>query len=181
MWVFAPFGILMPALRPPHTVAPNDDRVLQVRARRRKDLQILKDKYMPELGEIFQLPNTDYEWRAYCTLEQWGAALAKIGMDIDYVKFKEQSEKKYGDRQLYSLYNRLWSVIFGALSSKKHQDDYWSGALYSGTDTEVAHSWDDFDAELPVRHANGNIDHSHCTHGNSRNARARCRRRHHRS
>lgn len=144
MWVCTSFGILMPGLRPPHTVEPGDTKVLQVRARRKKDLEILRDKYMGDtLGEIFSLPHTDYEWRAYSTLEDWGKALAQIAMDIDYVKFKETAETKFHDKDLHDAYMSMWGTIFSKLGSWKRfkSDSGWSlsgqvgkyGSTYGGT------------------------------------------------
>jgi hypothetical protein len=134
MWVMTSWGVLMPGLRPDGTIPEGDNRVLQVRARRKKDLEMLKEKYMgDELGDIISLAHTDYEWRAYCTLEAWGRALGQIGADIDYVKFKETAEKKYDDHQLHSLYLSVWSTIFARLSTEDHQNDYWSaGTSYYG-------------------------------------------------
>ncbi len=126
MWVMTSFGIFMPGLRPEGTVSEGDDRVLQVRARRKVDLERLRDLYMgDELGESISLAHTDYEWRAYCTLEAWGRALAKIGEDIDYVKFKETAEKKFNDHDLHGAYLKIWSSLFSHFSTKDHQDDYW--------------------------------------------------------
>jgi hypothetical protein len=133
MWVMTSWGVLMPGLRPEGTIPEGDNRVLQVRARRKKDLEMLRDKYMgDELGDIISLPHTDYEWRAYSTLEAWGRALAKIGEDIDYVKFKETAEKVYDDHDLHGLYLSVWSTIFAKLSTQQHQDDYWSAGSYYG-------------------------------------------------
>lgn len=213
MWVCAPCGMYMPALRPPHTVPCDDDRLLQIRSRRIIDLRRLKAEYLPELGDIIELKYTDYEYRAYCTHEQWAAALAKMAMDIDYVKFKEQSEKKYNDTELHNTYVRMWGTVFSALSSKKHQSTYWSSARTKGKGKGKKHlsvvesHWPDvtqpidwgtpktthsdlisdeeldaltrgWDNDLPtvIRMPNGNIDHSYCSHANSRNARRRCQR-----
>ena len=133
MWVCTSWGVLMPGLRPEGTVKEGDDKVLQIRARRKKDLEMLRDKYMKDdLGAIFSLPGTDYEWRAYSTLESWGSALGKIGADIDYVKFKETAEKVYNDHELHSLYLSMWSTIFSHLSTVQHQDDYWSSGTGTG-------------------------------------------------
>lgn len=130
MWVCTSFGVLMPGLRPAHTVPEGDNRTLQVRARRKKDLEILREKYMgDDLTESIALPHTDYEWRAYCTPQAWGRALAKIGEDIDYVKFKETAETKYKDKDLHDLYLSMWATIFSHLSTTTHQADYWSGGL----------------------------------------------------
>ena len=127
MWVMTSFGVLMPSVRPEGTVPEGDDRLIQVRARRMRELRILKAEYLPELGPIVEIPYSDYEYRAYCTHAQWAAALAKISMDIDYTKFKPTTETKYQDRQLHSLYNRIWSVFFSEISTREHQDRYLYG------------------------------------------------------
>lgn len=131
MWVMTSFGIFMPGLRPEHTVPEGDNRVLQVRARRKIDLERLRDIYMgDDLGDSISLAHTDYEWRAYCTLEAWGRALAKIAMDIDYVKFKETAEKKFDDHDLHGAYLKIWSSLFSHFSTPAHQDDYWGSSVY---------------------------------------------------
>jgi hypothetical protein len=133
MWVMTSFGVLMPGLRPEGKIPEGDNRTLQVRARRKKDLEILKSKYMgDELGDPIALPYTDYEWRAYCTPEAWGRALAKIGSSIDYVKFKETAESKFHDKELHDLYLSIWSTIFHHLSEPEHQTSYWSSGTGTG-------------------------------------------------
>lgn len=116
MWVFTPFGILMPGRRPDGTIPEGDERTLQIRARDRRHLEILRDEYMgDELGEIIHLPNTDYQFRAYCTPMAWATACAHLALrNVEYVKFKEQTEVQYGDRKLHNLYTRIWGVIFEA-------------------------------------------------------------------
>ena len=246
-------GMYMPALRPPHTVPADDDRLLQIRSRRRVDLDRLRRELLPELGETIHLPHTDYEYRAYCTHEQWARALAQAALDIDYVKFKEQAEKKYKDHKLHSVYTAMWYTVFSKMSTKSHQNDYWStqdqlirggkrgknrkagesrwsaeatdstgkrwwedaadpgprtrtpilrdliDSQYPGLgitpddvdritgqrgysgDAEIDKVIEDWDNqpgnEVPVtRRPDGSIDHSHCSHENSKNARRRCRR-----
>jgi hypothetical protein len=129
MWLCTPFGMFMPALRPAGTIPAGDSRLLQIRSRRRIDLERLRSQYLPELGPTIQLPHTDYEYRAYCTHEQWASALARMALDIDYVKFKEQAEKQYGDHQLHHTYTAMWGTVFRKLSTKQHQQDYW-GQFY---------------------------------------------------
>jgi hypothetical protein len=197
MWVFTPFGILMPGLRPKHTVPAGDDRLLQVRARRIQDLEILRARYMPGMGDIIRLPHTDYQFRAYCTHEQWAAALAGMAMDIDYVKFKEQTEKKYGDRKLHDLYTKLWFSIFSAFPKGSSYDrptpKSWSYTTTSyrtppatqrptQTDFMSVDDYrdilDDWDKDVPpTLRPSGKMDHSDCDHARTRNARRRCRNR----
>lgn len=202
MWVCTPLGMFMPALRPPNTVPCDDDRLLQIRSRRIVDLRRLKSEYLPELGDIIELRHTDYEYRAYCTHEQWANAMAKMSMDIDYVKFKEQSERKYGDKKLHDVYTAMWGTVFRLMSTARHQSDYWGAyrtpararnlvgrdaapIVWSGTTdrdeerdllTEIPAEWD---IEVPTvtRYPSGKIDHSHCDHAQSKAAKRRCTRR----
>lgn len=251
-WICLPMGMYMPALRPPHTVPEGDNRLLQIRSRRKIDLERLRNELLPELGPTIRIPHTDYEFRAYCTHEQWASAMAKAAMQIDYVKFKDQAEKVYGDVQLHNCYVAMWSTVFSKLSTKAHQRDYWSwqadalkdskgkgkgkhrkagdsrwsaeatsptgkrwwedldegprtrndtpllrdlvdsrfgitgddiqrfgGRGFSG-DPEIDKVLEDWDKqpgnEIPVtRRPDGSIDHSHCSHANTSNARRRCR------
>lgn len=200
MWICTPFALLMPSLRPANTVPAGDNRLIQVRARRRIDLTRFRDLYMPELGEIIEIPHTDYEVRAYCTHEQLAAAVAKVVMDIDFVKFKPTTER-FKDHQLHNAYNAMWGAAFRILSTKKHQREYWGleAARYRRSSTGrgritpptidwsdieddeklsdlVPKSWDD---EVPTvtRMPNGNIDHSFCDHSATKSARRRCRER----
>jgi hypothetical protein len=114
MWIMTSFGILMPSVRPADLVPEGDDRVLQIRARRRRDIDILRDRYMPTLDVTIHIPNTDYEYRAYCTREAWAAALVAMSEDIDYTKFKPTTEDKFKDKALHALYNRIWGVVLDA-------------------------------------------------------------------
>lgn len=132
MWVMTSFGILMPAIRPPKTVNPGDERTLQIRARRTGDLDILRARYMPTtLGPTIETPKMDYECRAYCTPHAFALALAAISLEIDYTKFKPTTEDKFGDRELHDCYNAIWSAVMGGLSTAKHRYTYWGG--YQGT------------------------------------------------
>lgn len=132
------FGILMPSLRPASTVPAGDNRIMQIRTRRARDLEILRTEYMKEtLGPTVYMRNTDYEYRAYCTPEAWADAMARMSLDIDYTKFKPTTER-YHDSQLHNLYNRLWGIIFSTLSTTKHQNDYW-GLTNRNTRKSVKH------------------------------------------
>jgi hypothetical protein len=114
MFVGTYFGLFMPGLRPNK---PTDDpRDLQVRSRRAVDLDRLRELYLPELGETLALKGHDYQFRAYCTREQWGEALKRIALDIDYTKFKDSPVKSgFRDHKLSSVYMRIWSATLNAL------------------------------------------------------------------
>lgn len=123
MWVFASFGLLMPSTRPTKYTPAWDDRKLQIRARRAKDLDILRAKYMSDsLGETIHTPDKDYEYRAYCTHEAWAIGLMKMSLDINYDKFKPTANR---DHVYHTVLNSIWSVVINGLSTKKHQQEYW--------------------------------------------------------
>lgn len=127
MWIATSYGFLMPAIRPPKTVAKDDDRTLQVRARRPKDLDILRAEYMKgKLGPTVHTPKFDYEYRAYCTPEAFALAVARMIVEIDYLKFKPTTDR-YEDNELHDMYNSMWGTILSHLSSKSHQHYYWTG------------------------------------------------------
>ncbi len=202
MWIMTSFGILMPSVRPAGTIPPGDERHIQVRARRRKDLEILKAEYMGDkLGEIQALVGTDYEYRAYCTRVDWAETMAKMSLDIDYTKFKPTTDR-YKDHSLHALYLSMWGMILNRLSTKEYQTAYWRGEfsrpaqrrtgdtrrwlreegqpdvrdedyLLDAIDTSDV---DDLSAGPDLR-PNGTLDHSSCSHGGGNASRKRCRRR----
>jgi hypothetical protein len=203
MWICTSFGILMPSVRPAGTIPQDDDRVMQIRARRRQDLEILKAEYMGDtLGEIQALVGTDYEYRAYCTRADWATAMAQMSLDIDYTKFKPTTDR-YKDHRLHTLYLRMWGAIMHELSTKSYQEAYWRGEFTGPTVQrrkgstrrwwQEEHQPDVRDVEDdllkidtsdvddlttgPDLRPNGTFDHSMCSHGGGNAARKRCRRR----
>jgi len=194
MWIMTSFGVLMPSVRPTGTMDPDDDRVIQVRVRVRKHLEILRDEYMKDtLGDIIFMKDTDYEYRAYCTRAAWAQAMANMSLDIDYTKFKPTTER-YKDGKLHSFYNRVWSVFFAEFSTTEHQRSYWgvdekkwnrglrsfnktTTMVVEEEYTNVDTSDVDMLTEGPDLMPNGRLDHTFCAHSNTNTSRKRCRRR----
>jgi hypothetical protein len=146
MWIMTPFGILMPAVRPADTIEPGDEMTMQVRSRRKKDLEILRDKYMGDkLGPIMHTPKFDYNYRAYCRPADFAAATSQMVLDVDYLKFKPTTESKYGDKSLHDVYNSIWGTVCrlgtpyeglygkGTYGSKKYKGRY--GGSYTWTES----------------------------------------------
>jgi hypothetical protein len=113
MWIMTHFGILMPSLRPEDTVLPGDNRLIQIRARRAKDLNYLRDHYAPYLGATLFIGDTDYQYRAYCTHRELADITSQLALEIDYVKFKPTTDR-HNDKPLHDLYNRIWSDVLDA-------------------------------------------------------------------
>lgn len=116
MIVATHMGMYMPALRPDwQKCIEAGEPELQVRSRRRVDLlnlRALAQEYAICIGEVIQLPKTDYQFRLYCTREDWGRLLVLFADDIDYTKFKDTPEKKHGDKKLKQCYEAMWSAVF---------------------------------------------------------------------
>ena len=118
MWIMTSFGAFFPAMRPANTIAPGDEQVLQIRARRRIDLTRLRRHYMPDLGPTYALPDSDYEVRANCTRSGLASALVRISLDVDYEKFKPTTDL-WGDDQLHRAYLRVWGVLLETLGRRR--------------------------------------------------------------
>lgn len=111
MWIMTGFGILMPAIRPPKTIARGDLRTMQVRTRRAKDLDIFRAQYCPTLGPTIATPEMDYNYRAYVTPDALALGIQRAVLAIDYLKFKPSTEDRYGDSELHDVYNAIWSTV----------------------------------------------------------------------
>lgn len=127
MWVFAPFGLLMPAAVPMDKADPiftEDGKYdLQVRGRLAEHLRYFMDNYMPAgtFHPVIELtPGMDYNVRFYTTREAFAEGMAKAIADIDYKKFKPTAEtknedgtNKYGkNAALYhSVLNSMWGTV----------------------------------------------------------------------
>lgn len=137
-------GLFMPALRPDWESLEEGQPELQIRSRRKIDLLNLR-RFMAEhgqtLGEPFQIPRTDYQWRAYTTRYEWGIALADLAMDIDYTKFKDTPEKKHGDRKLTEAYGAIWNATLrsfptGSVYSTRGRISYTQPLQRGKTETQ---------------------------------------------
>ncbi len=109
MWLFTTIGFFSVTR---DTSTPNSKR-LQVRARVKGDLDLLRSSFLPELTPTIQLPARDYPYRGYCSKEQMGAAMLEISMAIDYTNFKSEVTRKQGLAR-EQLYHQVWSVMNNA-------------------------------------------------------------------
>ena len=103
MWLITTFGFFS-------VVQKHGTDHLTVRARVAADLDALRDRYLPELGETITGAGTDYAHRATCSHAAFAAAQVKIALDIDYGNFKNQVAQTQGGARA-KLYSELWSVL----------------------------------------------------------------------
>jgi hypothetical protein len=114
MMIGTSFGVFYPTLRLPNKTPVGDLRNVQIRARRRRDLVLLKELHLPELSDPVALKDSDYQFRAYCTSEQLAAGLADIALKMNYTAFKHTPKDQCNDDALFHLYERIWSVHLAA-------------------------------------------------------------------
>lgn len=102
MWVMTKVGFFS-------AVYDDAEDKLVLRARVGADLDDLREQYLPDLSPswIDIEGIRDYPYRAWCTAEQWGAALAKLAVDIDYTNFKSEVAESQGKDRAH-IYGDVW-------------------------------------------------------------------------
>lgn len=122
MWIMTSWGVLMPGERPKEHTPAGDNRVIQIRARRRIELERVCAFY-PETGlkkeDIVYFDFTDYEFRIYATRAQFADLVSRITLDVDYVKFKSSTEK-FNEKKLHAFYNRVWGIYYDMFSTNRY-------------------------------------------------------------
>jgi hypothetical protein len=123
MWIFTKVGLIMPAAIPAEaSKSVRKQYELQIRSREREHLEAFINDYMPEgsASEIVEIPDSDYEYRFYCTRNDFAYAINLAVLEIDYAKFKpECKEPRY-----HNLLNRIWEVVF-LHKNKKTYEPLW--------------------------------------------------------
>lgn len=107
MWLITPIGFFSIVRKPEDTNAGT----LTLRARAKDDLMALRQKYLPELGEIQKGGGTDYPYRARAKKADVAAVMAKLVDDIDYNNFKNVVHERQGSTRAH-LYGKVWEVLY---------------------------------------------------------------------
>jgi hypothetical protein len=84
---------------------------LTVRARARADLEALRARYLPELGDIVESATADYRFRAQAPQAAVAEAVRRAVADIDYDNFKDAVAHRQG-RAREGIYHRVWHELF---------------------------------------------------------------------
>ena len=116
MWLLTPFGFFSIVQKPGD--APQG--TLTVRARVREDLESLRLRYLPGLGEIRESGSHDYRFRAQAPRSEVSAAMSALVDDLAYSNFKNQVSKEQGPARAH-LYHDVWSVL-DQLQESRHAD-----------------------------------------------------------
>ena len=103
MWLITNFGFFSIVQKP-------GDTDLTIRARVRADLDALRKKYLPRLGEITKSDVTDYRYRAKVSRAELEEAMGKIVRDITYDNFKNCVAKQQGHKRAH-IYHKVWEDL----------------------------------------------------------------------
>jgi hypothetical protein len=104
MWLLTNFGFFS-------IVQKEGEEQLTIRSRALEDLETLRQKYLPELCEVFEGAGTDYRYRARTSHESFAEALKKIALDIHYSNFKNSVAKEQGHGRA-GIYGQVWKTLW---------------------------------------------------------------------
>jgi len=113
MWLVTTFGFYSVVQK----AWDRDPQTLTVRARARQDLETLREKYLPSLGEIAEDESADYRFRARAPREDVTQAFAQALRDIDYDNFKAAISERMGWAR-ERIYHDAWRA-FLAIQQRK--------------------------------------------------------------
>ena len=113
MWLVTTFGFYSVVRKP----WDRETQTLTVRARAREDLETLRSKYLPTLGEIAEDESADYRFRAQAPREDVAKAFAAAVSDIDYDNFKAAITQRMGWAR-ERIYHDAWRA-FLAIQQRK--------------------------------------------------------------
>lgn len=143
MWIITEIGFFSIVQKP-------GDSGLTVRARVRGDLEALKERYLPELGDIVEGAGTDYRFRAAVDREALAQAMARMARDIDYPNFKNRVAAKQGHARA-GVYSKVWTTLLNlpepiskptkakstpaakAIAFPSHLKPSYGGVVFDGT------------------------------------------------
>ena len=103
MWLITTTGFYSIVQKP-------GEKDLTIRSRVKKDLEALRDKYLPDLGEIVRNKNTDYRYRAKVSHADLAKAASQMVLDIDYDNFKNTVAKVQGHDRSH-IYSNVWEDL----------------------------------------------------------------------
>ena len=107
MWLLTPVGFFS-IVQKATDAAKN---TLTVRARVKGDLEALRKRYLPAMGEIAESRTNDYRFRAVVPRADVSAAMSKMIEDLDYSNFKSEVAKVQGHAREH-VYHDVWSVLY---------------------------------------------------------------------
>jgi hypothetical protein len=109
MWVFTSEGFYSAVIE---QRGKNKGKII-VRAREPGALELLRDRYMPALGETSIMPKgvtADYRYRAWIDRADFADGMAEIARQIDYPNFKSEAAHRRGYGPFEKMLHGVWSL-----------------------------------------------------------------------
>ena len=114
MWLITSFGFFSVVQKPTDKAGDT----LTIRARVGADLEALREKYLPSLGQVVESKSNDYRYRATAPRAEVAAAMAAMVGGIDYSNYKDEVAKVQGAARAH-LYHDVWSVLYRLQTESK--------------------------------------------------------------
>jgi hypothetical protein len=107
MWLITNFGFFSVVEKP----EDKGEDTLTIRARSKKDLEQLKNKYLPLMGGIRESDLSDYRYRATASRDDIAKAFMQAVQDIHYSNFKDEVKKEQGYGRA-NVYGWVWDSLY---------------------------------------------------------------------
>jgi hypothetical protein len=107
MWLLTNFGFFSIVEKPDDKTAGT----LTIRSRVKADLEVLRDRYLPNMQQIEANAGSDYKFRARASREEIAAGIQQAIRDLDYSNFKNSVASTQGHKRA-SLYHAVWDVLY---------------------------------------------------------------------
>ncbi len=96
---------------------------LTIRARVKADLEALRGRYLPTMGNITENERSDYRYRAVADRDAVAAAMEQAVKGIQYSNFKNAVASEHG-WQRADTYHDVWAVLYG-LQDQSRSNHGW--------------------------------------------------------
>ncbi|WP_292933055.1 hypothetical protein [Novosphingobium sp. PASSN1] len=113
MWIITKIGFFSVVEKPEDAEGGN----LTIRSRVRSDLENLRDRYLPDMGEIGDSTASDYRFRAVAPRDAVSAAMAALVAGIDYSNFKSAVSVTQGYGRA-EVYGHVWGELYRLQSGR---------------------------------------------------------------
>lgn len=113
MWIFTKYGFYSAVCaRQDDGFGNVDENTIMVRARSKKHLVNLKNKFPQLSGDILVTPRNDYRYRIFVPKQVWEGVLGEIGKDTDYDNFKDKVKDYLGDYSYLKCLADVWATMY---------------------------------------------------------------------
>lgn len=108
----------------------DDEETLTVRSRVPEDLNRLRERYCPELGEVVEHRDADYLYWAMVDRDAMARAIARAVLDVDYDNFKHAAVRESGSGR-GPVYLRVWEDLLSLQRGRRGGgwEDEFDGVL----------------------------------------------------